>query len=140
MKIRSVFVIDTDGYRITTIADNHKSKNELMKIAKEGNFDGAIDYIYMDDGLEMMHAFEAGKIYKNGKMIDAPIIEPTKEELRERDLSMLENEYNAAVKDLSDAFMIARLKGDTVAEESIQHDFEELQISYKEEREEIENV
>lgn len=79
-------------------------------------------------------------VVKNGEIVLAEPEELSKEELQQQKISALDNEYNAAVKDLSDALMIARLKGDAVAEQSIQADFEELQASYKEERELIENV
>ena len=75
MKIQCVFVINKDGNRITTIADNFKTKESLIELAKSNNYEGVVDFIYKEDGTDMMNQFDRGKIYFNGEMVDAPVVE-----------------------------------------------------------------
>ncbi len=116
-----------------------KTEEKTIELAKKEYPDNDFLVTDEDNWVKLSNPLEK-YVVKSGKIVVGEPDEVSKEELQQQKISELENEYNAAVKDLSDALMIARLKGDTVAEESIQHDFEELQISYKEEREEIENV
>lgn len=44
-------------------------------------------------------------------------------------------DYNSGVAELSNSYNIAVLRGDTEAQESIKHDFSDLQEAYKEEME-----
>lgn len=75
-----LFVIDTDGNRITSLLDglHGNGENELTARAKK-EFPDA-QYVYNDE--DMQQEFLSGKIYIGGKFIDAPVIEsiPTKAE------------------------------------------------------------
>ena len=66
MKIQCVFVINKEGNRITTIADNFKIKESLIELAKSNNYEGVVDFIYKEDGTDMMNQFDRGKRYFNG--------------------------------------------------------------------------
>ena len=77
-----IHIIDADGKRITSIVDNMLEpigEEALIKQAKE-QYPNATQYIYGND--EMLNEFLKGKIYKDGKFVDQPVIEciPTKEE------------------------------------------------------------
>ena len=77
-----IHILDGDGKRITSIVDNMLKpigKEALIKQAKE-RYPNATQYIYGND--DMLNQFLNGKIYKDGKFVDPPVIEyiPTKAE------------------------------------------------------------
>lgn len=77
-----IHVLDADGKRITSIVDNMIEpigENKLREQAKS-QYPDANAYIYGGD--DMLDEFLSGKIYVNGKFVDAPVVEctPTKEE------------------------------------------------------------
>ena len=76
-----VHIIDDNGRRITSLADNVETKEKLIKKAKEEFPDGA-QYIYGDD--DMLTQFLAGKIYVGGQFVDVQIEPyiPTAKEIR----------------------------------------------------------
>lgn len=116
-----------------------KTEAKTIELAKKEYPDNDFLVTNEDNWVKLSNPSES-YVVKNGEIVLAEPDEVSKEELQQQKIAALDNEYNAAVKELSDALMIARLKGDAEAEQSIQTDFEELQASYKEEREEIENV
>ena len=77
-----IHIIDKDGKRITSIVDNMLEpigEEALRKQAKE-RYPNAAQHI--EGGDDMLDEFLAGKIYKNGVFVDAPVVEyiPTKSE------------------------------------------------------------
>lgn len=116
-----------------------KTEAKTIELAKKEYPDNDFLVTNEDNWAKLSNPSES-YVVKNGEIVLAEPEELSKEELQRQKISVLDNEYNQSVKELSDALMIARLKGDTEAEQSIQADFEELQASYKEERELIENV
>lgn len=116
-----------------------KTEAKTIELAKKEYPDNDFLVTNEDNWVKLSNPSES-YVVKNGEIVLAEPDEVSKEELQQQKIAALDNEYNAAVKELSDALIIARLKGDAEAEQSIQTDFEELQASYKEEREEIENV
>lgn len=77
-----IHVLDVEGNRITSIVDNMLApigESALLEQAKK-QYPDATKYLYGDD--TMLNEFIAGKIYKNGVFVDAPVVEytPTKAE------------------------------------------------------------
>ena len=116
-----------------------KTEEKTIELAKKEYPDNDFLVTNEDNWAKLSNPSES-YVVKNGEIVIAEPEELSKEELQQQKILALDNEYNQAVKDLSGALMIARLKGDELAEQSIQADFEELQASYKAEREEIQNV
>lgn len=78
-----IHIIDTEGKRITSIVVDNMLKpigeEDLIKQAKE-QYPNANQYIYGND--DMLNQFLNGKIYKERKFVDAPVVEyiPTRTE------------------------------------------------------------
>ena len=75
-----LFVIDTDGNRITSLLDGLHGNGEKELTARAKKEFPDAQYVYNDE--DMQQEFLSGKIYIGGKFIDAPVIEytPTKAE------------------------------------------------------------
>ena len=103
-----VFVLNEQGERITSFVDNLISKDELLDHAKK-EWPDAADYIYSADGDTMLDEFLAGKIYKNGVFVDAPVVEytPTKAEK----INAIKSEYEQRFKKLQEAQQKLMLMG-----------------------------
>lgn len=106
-----VHIIDENGVRITSIVDNMLQpvgEKELIKQAKE-QYPNAAKYIYGDD--EMLDALMAGKIYKDGELVDAPLVEPTEAEVKKASITTIKQKYEEKFKSYESALMRARLAG-----------------------------
>ena len=114
-----LFVINTDGNRITSLLDglHGNGENELTARAKK-EFPDAYEYVYGDD--TMLDEFLNGKIYKNGTFVDAPVVEyiPTKAEK----IAYIKKYYDDRFATLDKALVRRRL---------INSDITDLQEQYK---------
>ena len=115
-----VHIIDENGVRITSIVDNMLQpvgEKELIKQAKE-QYPNATQYIYGND--DMLNQFLNGKIYKEGKFVDPPVIEyiPTKAEK----IAYIKKYYDERFAILDKALVRRRL---------INGDITDLQEQYK---------
>ena len=115
-----IHILDTEGKRITSIVDSMLEpigEEDLIKQAKE-RYPNAAQYIYGGD--DMLDEFLAGKIYKEGKFADAPVIEyiPTKAEK----IANIKKYYDERFATLDKALVRRRL---------INGDITDLQDQYK---------
>ena len=115
-----IHIIDADGKRITSIVDNMLKpigKEALIKQAKE-RYPNANQYMYGND--DMLNQFLNGKIYKDGKFVDPPVIEyiPTKAEK----IAYIKKYYDERFAILDKALIRRRL---------INGDITDLQEQYK---------
>ena len=119
-----IHVLDADGKRITSIVDNMLEpigKGALIKQAKE-QYPNANEYIYGDD--DMLNQFLNGKIYKDGKFVDAPVIEyiPTKAE----QIANIKKYYDERFATLDKALIRRRLINGDITD--LQEQFKQLNI------------
>lgn len=77
-----IHVIDADGHRITSVVDSLLDTlgEEALLAKAKANYPNAAEYLYGGD--DILDQFLAGKIYKGGQFVDAPVVEyqPTKAE------------------------------------------------------------
>ena len=119
-----IHIINTDGKRITSIVDNMLNpigKEALIKQAKE-RYPNATQYIYGND--DMLNQFLNGKIYKNGKFVDAPVIEyiPTKAEK----IAYIKKYYDERFATLDQALIRRQLMNGNITD--LQEQFKQLNI------------
>lgn len=74
-----IFILNEMGERITSIVDNTVTKEQLLTTAKE-QWPDAADYIYSENGDNMLDEFMKGKFYVDGKFVEPQAKEPTKAE------------------------------------------------------------
>ena len=112
------FVINETGERVTSIVDNALTDDELVKKAKSlyPNFDYEIG-----DG-DMLNQFLSGKIYKEGKFVDAPVVEPTATEIKKTKMAQIKDYYDKQF-DALDKVVLRRRLANT--------DISDLQTQYK---------
>ena len=125
-----IYVIDAEGKRITSIVDNMIvpiGEEALLKQAKE-RYPDAAQYIYGDDA--MLDAFLTGKVYKEGKFVDPPPYVPSDIELKEQEISELNEEFKTAEEEYLEAMRKALLLSDTSLQSEIQTDYKDLLASY----------
>lgn len=104
-----VFVLDTQGKRITSFVDNTVTQDELLATAKQ-DYPDAADYIYSADGDGMLDEFMKGKLYVGGQFVSAPVHELTKAEK----IAEIRSYYNRRFEALDQALIRRRLaNGDT---------------------------
>lgn len=104
-----VFVLDTQGKRITSFVDNTVTQDELLVTAKQ-DYPDAADYIYSADGDSMLDEFMKGKLYVGGQFVSAPVHELTKAEK----IAEIRSYYNRRFETLDQALIRRRLaNGDT---------------------------
>lgn len=114
-----VFVLDTQGKRITSFVDNTVTRDELLATAKQ-DYPGAADYIYSADGDSMLDEFMKGKFYVDGKFVEPQAKEPTKAEK----IAEIRNYYNKRFETLEQMVLRRRLiNGDTT---DLQEQFKKL--------------
>ena len=112
-----IHVLDVEGKRITSIViDILTTREKALERAKSI----APDCVYIEGGDDMLNQFLNGKIYKNGKFVDAPAIEyiPTKAEK----ISHIKKYYDERFAALDKALVRRRL---------INGDITDLQEQYK---------
>lgn len=133
-----VHVIDNDGNRITSLVDDKSvlmGKEALIAKAKE-IYPDATQYIYGDD--DMLDEFLAGKIYKGGKFIDKPVVEPSPEEQQAKEAAQVASEYEAKFKALDDEIIRAEvIDKDTEYADELRQQREALQVEFMEKRGEL---
>ena len=104
-----IHVLDVDGKRITSIViDILTTKEKALEQAKI-QYPNANEYIYGDDA--MLDAFLDGKVYKDGELVDAPLVEPTEAEVKKASIATIKQKYEEKFKSYESALMRARLTG-----------------------------
>lgn len=114
-----VFVLNEQGERITSFADNMVSKDELLDHAKK-EWPDAADFIYSADGDSMLDEFMNGKFYVNGKFIEPQPKEPTKAEK----IAEIRNYYNERFGTLEQMVLRRRLINGDISD--LQEQFKKL--------------
>nr|DAX21127.1 MAG TPA: hypothetical protein [Caudoviricetes sp.] len=99
-----VFVLNEQGERITSFVDNMISKDELLATAKQ-EWPDAANYIYSEDGDNMLDEFMSGKFYVDGKFVEPQAKEPTKAEK----IAEIRNYYNGRFETLEQMLLRRRL-------------------------------
>ena len=99
-----VFVLDAQGKRITSFVDNLVSKDELLATAKQ-EWPDAANYIYSEDGDNMLDEFMKGKFYVDSKFVEPQPKEPTKAEK----IAEIRNYYNGRFETLEQMLLRRRL-------------------------------
>ena len=122
MKNNYLFVINADGTRVTSLLETkNKKKADLIKEAKE-NYPNK-EYVYEIDGDSMLDDFIAGKIYQAGKMVDAPVVEPTELEVKKAAIEGIKSKYNAKFVEYETALIRARLAGNDAVITKLQENY-----------------
>ena len=114
-----VFVLDAQGKRITSFVDNLVSKDELLATAKQ-EFPSAAEYIYSEDGDNMLDEFMKGKFYVAGKFVEPQPKEPTKAEK----ITEIRNYYNQRFETLGQMLLRRRLINGDITD--LQEQFKKL--------------
>ena len=112
-----IHIIDADGKRITSIViDVLTTREKALEQAKSI----APDCVYIEGNDDMLNQFLNGKIYKDGKFVDPPVIEyiPTKAEK----IAYIKKYYDERFAILDKALIRRRL---------INGDITDLQEQYK---------
>ncbi len=122
MKNNYLFVINADGTRETSLLETkNKKKADLIKEAKE-NYPNK-EYVYEIDGDSMLDDFISGKIYQAGKMVDAPVVEPTELEVKKAAIEGIKSKYNAKFVEYETALIRARLAGNDAVITKLQENY-----------------
>ena len=114
-----VFVLDTQGKRITSFVDNTVTQDELLATAKQ-DYPDAADYIYSADGDSMLDEFMKGKFYVDGKFIEPQAKEPTKAEK----IAEIRSYYNKRFETLEQMVLRRRLINGDISD--LQEQFKKL--------------
>ena len=114
-----VFVLDTQGKRITSFVDNTVTQDELLVTAKQ-DYPDAADYIYSADGDSMLDEFMKGKLYVGGQFVSAPVHELTKAEK----ISEIRAYYNGRFETLDQALIRRRLANGDISD--LQEQFKKI--------------
>lgn len=99
-----IFILNEMGERITSIVDNTVTKEQLLTMAKE-QWPDAADYIYSENGDNMLDEFMKGKFYVDGKFVGPQVKEPTKAEK----IAEIRNYYNGRFETLEQMLLRRRL-------------------------------
>ena len=103
-----IHVLDADGKRITSIViDILTTKEKALEQAKSI----APNCVYIEGDDDMLDQFLSGKIYKEGKFVDPPVIEPTATEIKQAKVTEIKRKYEEKFKSYESALMRARLAG-----------------------------
>lgn len=114
-----VFVLDAQGKRITSFVDNLVSKDELLATAKQ-EWPDAANYIYSEDGDNMLDEFMKGKFYVDSKFVEPQPKEPTKAEK----IAEIRNYYNGRFETLEQMLLRRRLINGDITD--LQEQFKKL--------------
>lgn len=114
-----VFVLDTQGKRITSFIDNTVTQDELLATAKQ-DYPDAADYIYSADGDSMLDEFMKGKLYVGGQFVSAPVHELTKAEK----IAEIRSYYNRRFEALDQALIRRRLANGDISD--LQEQFKKI--------------
>lgn len=113
-----VFVLNEMGERITSFVDNTVTREQLMATAKQEWPDA--DYIYSEDGDNMLDEFMRGKLYIDGKFVEPQPKEPTKAE----QIAEIRNYYNGRFETLEQMVLRRRLINGDITD--LQEQFKKL--------------
>lgn len=113
-----VFVLNEMGERITSFVDNTVTQEQLMATAKQEWPDA--DYIYSEDGDNMLDEFMRGKLYIDGKFVEPQPKEPTKAE----QIAEIRNYYNGRFETLEQMVLRRRLINGDITD--LQEQFKKL--------------
>ena len=114
-----VFVLNEQGERITSFVDNMISKDELLVTAKQ-EWPDAANYIYSEDGDNMLDEFMKGKFYVDGKFVEPQAKEQTKVEK----IAEIRNYYNGRFETLEQMLLRRRLINGDITD--LQEQFKKL--------------
>lgn len=114
-----VFVLDTQGKRITSFVDNTVTQDELMATAKQ-EYPNAADYVYSADGDSMLDEFMKGKLYVGDQFVSAPVHELTKAEK----IAEIRAYYNGRFETLDQALIRRRLANGDITD--LQEQFKKI--------------
>lgn len=114
-----VFVLNEQGERITSFVDNMISKDELLATAKQ-EWPDAANYIYSEDGDNMLDEFMKGKFYVNGEFVVPQPKEPTKAE----QIAEIKNYYDKRFETLEQMVLRRRLINGDITD--LQEQFKKL--------------
>ncbi|MBS5179350.1 hypothetical protein [Veillonella sp.] len=114
-----VFVLDTQGNRITSFVDNTITQDELLATAKQ-EYPNAAEYIYSADGDSMLDEFMKGKLYVGGQFVSAPVHELTKAEK----IAEIRAYYNGRFETLDQALIRRRLANSDITD--LQEQFKKI--------------
>lgn len=114
-----VFVLNEQGERITSFVDNMISKDELLATAKQ-EWPDAANYIYSEDGDNMLDEFMKGKFYVDGKFVEPQPKEPTKAEK----IAEIKNYYKGRFETLEQMLLRRRLINSDITD--LQEQFKKL--------------
>ena len=114
-----VFVLDTQGKRITSFVDNPVTQDELLATAKQ-DYPDAADYIYSADGDGMLDEFMKGKLYVGGQFVSAPVHELTKAEK----IAEIRSYYNRRFEALDQALIRRHLANGDISD--LQEQFKKI--------------
>lgn len=114
-----VFVLNEQGERITSFVDNMISKDELLATAKQ-EWPDAANYIYSEDGDNMLDEFMKGKFYVDGKFVEPQPKQPTKAEK----IAEIKNYYKGRFETLEQMLLRRRLINGDITD--LQEQFKKL--------------
>ena len=114
-----IFILNEMGERITSIVDNTVTKEQLLTTAKE-QWPDATDYIYSENGDNMLDEFMKGKFYVDGKFVEPQAKEPTKAEK----IAEIRNYYNGRFETLEQMVLRRRLINGDITD--LQEQFKKL--------------
>lgn len=114
-----VFVLNKMGERITSYVDNTVTQEQLMATAKQ-EWPDAANYIYSEDGDNMLDEFMKGKFYVDGKFVEPQPKEPTKAEK----IAEIRNYYNGRFETLEQMLLRRRLINGDITD--LQEQFKKL--------------
>ena len=113
-----VFVLNEQGERITSFVDNMISKDELLATAKQ-EWPDAANYIYSEDGDNMLDEFMKGEFYVDGKFVEPQPKEPKAEKIAE-----IKNYYKGRFETLEQMLLRRRLINGDITD--LQEQFKKL--------------
>lgn len=114
-----VFVLDTQGKRITSFVDNTITQEQLLATAKQ-EYPNAAEYIYSADGDSMLDKFMSGKLYVDGQFVSAPVYELTKAEK----IAEIRSYYSRRFETLDQALIRRRLANGDIS--NLQEQFKKI--------------
>lgn len=117
-----IFIINEKGERISSLVATKKRKGDILLAYAKEQYPDAADYITGDDA--MLDAFMAGKIYKDGDMVEQVQIEPSAADIKKAKIAEIKAKYEEKFKLDEAALVRARLAGNDKM-------IEQLQARYK---------
>lgn len=113
-----VFVLDDNGVRQTSyVVGVHADTLEETEQLAQQSYPTSTIVIGNSD---MQSQFLSGKIYKEGKFVDAPVVEPTATEIKKTKVAEIKSSYEEKFKTYESALMRARLAGNDAAVAKLQ--------------------